>query len=132
TQGLDARLVDEEKAKVLEKTESFNTHFTYKTYYFAWDLMPEEDEILRGLRLMIKAGVVASRIIVYMLVGYNTSHQEDVYRFRQLVELGVEPFVMIYNDRRDDQWLRDFARYVNKWFYRTVELEKYNKGALIE
>uniref|UniRef100_A0A6M3M0W4 Radical SAM superfamily protein n=1 Tax=viral metagenome TaxID=1070528 RepID=A0A6M3M0W4_9ZZZZ len=132
TQGLDARLVDDEKAKVLERTESFNTHFTYKTYYFAWDLMHEEDGVLRGLRKMIDAGVVASRIIVYMLVGYNTSHQEDVYRFRKLVELGVEPFVMIFNNRRDDRWLRDFARYVNKWIYRTVEFEKYNRGALVE
>ncbi|MCK4266605.1 MAG: hypothetical protein KAX31_04940 [Thermoplasmata archaeon] len=131
TQGLDARLIDEEAAKALKGTESFNTHFTYGTYYFAWDLMHEEDEVLRGLRLVIDAGVVASRIIVYMLVGYGTSHEEDVYRFRRLVELGVEPFVMIYNDRRDDQWLRDFARYVNRWFYRTVELEKYNKGALV-
>ena len=127
TQGLDARLIDEEKAKALEGTESFNTHFTYKTYYFAWDFIHNEKEILRGLRQVIEAGVVASRIIVYMLVGYNTSHQEDVYRFRKLVELGVEPFVMIYNDRRDDQWLRDFARYVNRWFYRTVKLEKYRK-----
>ena len=132
TQGLDARLIDEEKAKVLERTESSNTHFTYKTYYFAWDFIHDEKEILRGLRMVIDAGVVASRIIVYMLVGYNTSHQEDVYRFRKLVELGVEPFVMIYNDRRNDQWLRDFARYSNKWFYRTVEFEKYKKGALIE
>lgn len=132
TQGLDARLVDEEKAKVLEGTKSFNTHFTYKTYYFAWDLVHDEKEVLRGLKMVIDAGVVASRIIVYMLVGYNTSHQEDVYRFRKLVELGVEPFVMIYNNRMDDRWLRDFARYVNRWFYRTVEFEKYRKGVLIE
>jgi len=132
TQGLDARLVDDEKAEILERTESFNTHFTYKTYYFAWDLMHAEDEVLRGLRKVIEVGVVASRIIVYMLVGFNTSHQEDVYRFRKLVELGVEPFVMIYNDRRDDRWLRDFARYSNKWFYRTVEFEKYMRGALVE
>lgn len=132
TQGLDARLVDDEVAEALERTASFNTHFTYGTYYFAWDFIHDEKEILRGLRRMIEAGVVASRVIVYMLVGYNTSHQEDVYRFRKLVELGMEPFVMIFNNRMDDRWLRDFARYVNKWFYRTVKFEKYKKGALVE
>ena len=47
----------------------------------------------------------------FMLVGYNTSFEEDMYRFRKLTEEKIDPYVMIYN-KMDDTKLKHFARYI--------------------
>ena len=40
-------------------------------------------------------GVYPGRIMVYLLVGFNTSHEQDYHRFSKLREFEVEPFVMV-------------------------------------
>ena len=133
TQGNDLRQVTEEKAAALADCKSYYLSFKRRTHYFAWDLMEDSDACLRGLQLLLDAGIKPRCLTVYMLVGFNTTHQEDLYRFTKLKELKINPFVMIYNDRRDDQWLRDFARYVNKpQLYKSVALENYKNGVLRE
>lgn len=131
-QGLDARLVTEEKAKALKDCKSYYISFKERTYYFAWDLMDNSTAILCGIRRLLEAGIKPRDLTVYMLCGFNTTHQEDLYRFNRLKELKINPFVMIYNNRRDDRWLRDFARYVNKpQNYKSIALEDYNDGVLM-
>ena len=129
-QGLDARLVTEEKAQWLADIKSYNGSFNNRTYYFAWDLMENSDAILCGLQRMIDAGVRPQNLMCYMLVGFNTTHQQDLYRFNKLREMSIDPFVMVYNNRRDDQWLRDFSRWVIKRVYKSCKFEDYNKGVL--
>jgi len=129
-QGLDARLMDEERSAWLKDVNSFNLNFNHKTYYFAYDLMKNSDKILQGLRTVIEAGIKPYSIMVYILVGFNTSHEEDYLRFKQLRELGCDPFVMVYNNRRDDPWIRHFSRWVNKRVYKTCALEDYKNGEL--
>jgi len=124
-QGLDARLIDKEKAEILAETKSYNLHFTNRTYYFSWDQIEDEKEVLRGLELMVDAGVNPNDLMIYTLVGFNTSHKEDYYRYKTLTERGFEPFIMIYNNRKDDPWIRHFARYVNKRLYRVCDLNDY-------
>jgi hypothetical protein len=93
--------------------------------------MENSDAILRGIQLLLDAGIKARDLTVYMLVGFNTTHQEDLFRFNKLKELKINPFVMIYNNRRDDQWIRDFARYVNRPKLRKkVKIEEYKDGVL--
>ncbi len=127
-QGLDARLVDDEKASALAETQSYNSHFTSRKYYFAWDLMGNEKSVLRGIQKMIDVGIHPQRIMVYLLVRFNTSHEQDYHRFAKLRKLDVEPFVMIYNNRRDDPWIRYFARWVNRpWFYKNFDFVDYDR-----
>lgn len=127
-QGLDARLIDDEKAHSLAKTQSYNSHFTKRKYFFAWDLIENEKQILRGILKMINVGVPPQRIGVFVLVGFNTSHKQDYYRFSMLRELGVEPYIMIYNNRKDDPWIRYFARWVNRpWFYKNFDFVNYDR-----
>jgi hypothetical protein len=59
-----------------------------------------------------------------MLVGFNTSFEEDMYRFRTLRELKVDPYVMIYNQLKDDR-LKHFARWVNGRIYKSCTWEEY-------
>ena len=60
----------------------------------------------------------------FMLVGYNTTFEEDWYRFRRLVEAGIKPYVMVYNKKPDER-LRHFARYVNSAIYKACDWEDY-------
>lgn len=126
-QGLDARLIDEEKAQALADIKAYNLHFNSPTYYLAWDLMEAEQEVLQGIQQLIDAGVKPYQLMIYTLVGFNTTHNEDYYRFKKLDEMGCDPYVMIYNNRRDDEWIRHFARYVNspKRLYRKYGLSEY-------
>ncbi len=127
-QGLDARLVDDEKAAALAETHSCNSQFSSRRYYFAWDLIENEGPIFNGLRKMIEVGVPPSQITVYMLTGFNTTHKQDYYRFSKLREIGIEPYVMIYNNRKDDSWIRKFARWVNRpWFYKNFKFDEYDR-----
>jgi hypothetical protein len=59
-----------------------------------------------------------------MLVGFNTSFEEDMYRFRMLRELKVDPYVMIYNQLKDVR-LKHFARWVNGRIYKSCTWEEY-------
>jgi hypothetical protein len=124
-QGLDARLVNEGIARVLADTDAYNFRFTDPQYYFAWDFIENEREIMRGLNYMIEAGVKPRYLTVFVLVGFNTTHEQDVYRFKTLDDMGIDPFIMKYNHRKDDPWLNHFARYINKRVYRSVDLGDY-------
>lgn len=113
--GFDIRLVNDEIAGYLAKLKF------EKQLHFAWDdlkLCPEE-KVIRGIEILKNAGIKPYRLMFYMLVGYRnpTLSYEDVHRFKKLLEFGVDPFVMLYNNCRD-RMLRKFARYVNKRLYK--------------
>lgn len=131
-QGLDARLMDEEKSKWLKDTASYNLKFKSKTYYFSWDLMKNSDKILEGLQNVMDAGIRPATLMIFILCGFNTTHEEDLYRFRKLREIGCDPFVMKYNNKKDDPWLNHFARWVNKRVYKACSYEDYKGGVFLK
>lgn len=96
-QGLDARLIDKRGAKVLAENPIYDRKFHERTYYTAWDLMKNEDKVLKGITNLIEAGVNPRNIRPYILVNFNTTLKEDKYRFDKLRELGTYPFIMPYN-----------------------------------
>jgi hypothetical protein len=97
SQGFDARLVTEEVAGMIADARCYDIKFRNQAVYTAWDNPADEGAVLRGIRLLLEAGIPGPKIIVYVLVGYNTSLEQDLYRFRRLLELGVRPFAMPYN-----------------------------------
>ncbi len=116
-QGLDIRLINKENAELLARVKH------YKQIHFAWDQMSYEKEVKEGLKILFKAGIKPYRIMVMMLCNYNTSFEEDMYRFSELINLGVDPFVMVYE--KADGRIRDFARWVNKRIYKACNWEEY-------
>jgi pyruvate-formate lyase-activating enzyme len=91
TQGLDLRLLNKDKVDALNKIKTRDIHF-------AWDNINDEKIILKNLKIYIKSSAKRPcSITVYMLVNYNTSFEEDLHRIYKLKELGVYPYVMIYN-----------------------------------
>ena len=62
----------------------------------------------------------------YVLIGFNSTKKQDLWRIEELRKLKIDPFVMPFN--KSDRYQKDFARWVNhKAIYRKVKWEDYNK-----
>ena len=53
--------------------------------------------------------------MVYILIGYNTTQEEDFYRCQKIHDLGHDPYVMPYNRTQEE---RQFQRFINTRMYR--------------
>lgn len=128
-QGLDIRLVDEEKATLLAKTWYYNWHFNSRQLYFAFDNVWDEKVVRKGIPILEAAGIRPEHLMIYMLVGFNTTFEEDMQRYSILwEEHRVEPYVMIYNNIKEPT-LRAFARWVNRRVHKHVSWVDYEYGA---
>ena len=127
-QGLDLRLIDDEKAEMLSKVDYRDDQFKTKRLYFAWDNIKDEKIILEKLNLLISKGIKPIHIMVYILIGFNSTFEEDMYRTKEFIDLGVKPFIMQYNrnqkKKRDPKQI-DLARWINKRYYNFVKWEDY-------
>lgn len=118
-QGCDVRLINEDIAKALSEVKHL------RSLHYAWNLMGFEKEVMEGIRTLSKY-IKPYKHMCFMLVGFNTSFEEDIYRFRKLRELKVDPFVMVYNENeKGDIRLKHFARWVNSRIYKSCNFEEY-------
>jgi hypothetical protein len=121
-QGLDARFITEENAKLLKEIDISMLHF-------AFDFMKNEKRIVRGLEIAKEILQIDDRIAtVYMLVNYDTTIEQDLYRVQKIKELGYQPDVRIYRKETlpRPHVLRDLQRWANNRFiYRTCEFMDY-------
>ena len=115
-QGVDVRLLDEEKCAALLCLKH------NKQIKIAWD-DPWED-IGSKLQEVIKY-IKPWRLMCYVLIGYWHDKEEmDLYRVEMLRDFGIDPFVMPYN--RSDPYQRAFARWVNhKAIFKRVPWQDY-------
>lgn len=120
-QGLDARLLTEEHAEILSKAPLFSQ------IYMAFDNIRDEYAVRRAVKILQQRGVRPGRLMFYVLVGFCTNPEEDMYRVRLLRSLGCDPFVMKYD--RTDRYQMDFARWVNrKELFKSCTFDEYLRG----
>lgn len=131
TQGYDVRCITKEKAQFLAEDKPWDLDFKERRLYIAWDYLGIEGWVKTGIEHLLNAGFKAKEIFCYMICGFNTTHQEDIYRFYKLLEYGANPYIMPYNNRKDDKWLNHFSRYVNRGLCRFIDLTEYKKGVLV-
>lgn len=112
-QGCDIRLMTPEIAQALKEVHHL------RALHYSWDLMGAEKNILSGIDIL-KNYIPVAKHMCFCLVGFNTSFEEDMYRVHKLVEKGVRPYIMRYNERRDDIRLNHFARWINAFIYKAV------------
>lgn len=116
-QGVDVRLLDEEKCKALNSLKH------YKQIHIAWD-DPEQD-LLPKLKEVIK-WIKPYKLMCYVLIGYNSTEEQDIHRIESLRSLKIDPFVMPFN--KQYRYQKDFARWVNhKAIFRKVAWKDYKK-----
>lgn len=130
-QGLDIRLVNEEFAQYLTEVKYYNWTFKLKALHFAFDDLRHEQAVRTGIQTLLDAGVSRRALLIYILVGYDSTFEEDLKRVEILKELGVKPYIMRYNRSKDER-LRHLARYVNRRYFEFIDIKEYNSGALYD
>lgn len=105
-QGLDARLLTDEKVNALKNVK-------YKFLHFAWDNAADTvtPEILR--KYSDTWGLRQERKKVYVLTNYNSTHRQDLYRIYTLRDIGYDPYVMIFNKIHAPKETRHLQRWCN-------------------
>ena len=128
TQGLDIRLINPENAQLLSQILYYDLKFTKRRLYFAFDDPKLEPVIIEKVQLLANYGIKPEHLLFYVIVGFNTSFEEDMRRFEVLDKLGCLPFIKPYNNRKDVPILNKFARWVNRRYYKVCTWVDFQKG----
>lgn len=111
-QGLDIRLMTEEKAKMLKQIKM-------KQLHFAWDRYEDKDYIIPKFELFKRiTGIGERNLIVYVLCNFNTTIEQDLERIYTLRRIGYWAYVMLYDKEHIPRGhiLRKMQRWVNNRF----------------
>ncbi len=91
SQGVDIRLMTEEKAEMIKRIKVKNIHF-------AWDRYEDKDKILPKFKEFKEiSGYGYQMLTVYMLCNFDTTFEQDLERVYTLRDLGYNPYVMLYD-----------------------------------
>lgn len=111
-QGLDARLLTEEKCLALDNVR-------IKEIHFAWDRYEDKEKILPKLRMfaeICKKKPHMHNAIVYVLVNHTSTLEQDLERIYKLRDIGYWAYVMIYDKKHAGQIYFDLQRWCNNRF----------------
>lgn len=106
TQGLDARLLTDEKVEVLKECK-------YKMLHFAWDNANDDYTPKMLEKYRDKWGLCQCRLKVYVLTNYNSTHEQDLYRIYKLKYMGYDPYVMVFDKYNAPVETRHLQRWCN-------------------
>lgn len=119
-ESLDIRLMDEGMVRALASVKR------EKRVHFAFDHPSIEKGVLRGVQALKDGGFPLWAATFYVLIGFNTTPDEDLYRVELLRTLGVESFVMPFD--KTDPYQKAFARWCNhKAVFKTVPWDEYRR-----
>lgn len=112
-QANDITLVDSKVAEALSKVNYRGFDGEKKQLYFAFDLMvrkkidPETGGTVtydmmkvvpEKVKMLQDAGIPPGHLVFYMLLGYNTTEEQDLQRVECLKSLGCEIYPMLFRD----------------------------------
>lgn len=122
-QGLDARLIDDNIAKLLSKVKWL------KPLRMACDSVSQMPYIEKATKLLRKHNCTPRNYFIYVLVN---NIEDALKRVIFLKELKLDPFAQPYrdftNNNEPEKILKQFSRWVNhKAIFKTVTWEEYNK-----
>lgn len=106
-QGIDIRMITEEKAQMIKQLKVKNIHF-------AWDRYEDKDIIVPKFKQFKEITQFDWRkLTVFCLTNFNTTHEQDLERIYTLRELGYYPYVMVYN--KQFTTMEDKCRQLQRW-----------------
>lgn len=106
-QGVDIRLMTEEKAEMLKKVKIKQIHFAYDRYEDR-DVIEEKFRAFKEI-----TGWEHHKVSVYVLTNFNTTPEQDLTRIMFLRECDFAPFVMIYDKEHIVQG--GFYSHLQRW-----------------
>jgi radical SAM superfamily enzyme YgiQ (UPF0313 family) len=124
-QGLDIRLIDEEKAEMLSKVLYYDDQFHTRRLYFAFDKPELEEIVIDKVRLLKEHGVPPKHLMFFFIVNFNTTFEQDYRRFQILDSLGTMPYPMLYDKYHAPRKIKDFCRWIIKRYYKLCTFEDY-------
>ena len=91
--------------------------------HIAWDL-PQLD-LTDKLKEVTKY-ISPSKLRCYVLVGFDSTIEQDLFRLNRLKQLKIAPFVMPYrdfdNETKPSQYMKDVARWANNmWLFKSCD-----------
>lgn len=123
--GLDIRMMTEKKAMMLKQIKQ-------KNMYFAWDRYQDKAMILPKFKMFKEiTGFDERKLIVYVLVNYDTTIEQDIERVETLRKMGYWAYVMVYN--KSELPKGDVHKRLQRWvnnrfiFAKCETWEEYNK-----
>lgn len=121
TQGLDIRCLND------ADIEDINA-MKLKEVHFAWD-KPEDDlaEKFKRYAEAAKHKPHGRFGTVYILTGYNSTMEQNLYRIYTLRDMGFDPYVMVYDKPHAPKELRMLQRWCNniRIFRKCRKFEEY-------
>lgn len=128
SQGINTRLITDEAAAALATIKYSDTKFSRRRLYTAWDNLKDEQVFFTGVERLAKAGIPPTNLMAYMLVGFDPLETWDRiwHRFSKMVAMGIDPYPMVYNDKRAD--LKCFQRWVITRTYKTTPWDEYRRA----
>jgi len=122
-QGFDCRLLNEANIELINQLK-------LKEIHFAWDYMKETERVLKGLLLYKKLATHKPHGMygtVYVLVNYDTTMEENLFRIYTLRDMGYDPYVMVYDKPHASKEIKRLQRWCNnrRIFKKTPRFEDY-------
>ena len=124
-QGIDARLLTDKKCEKLKKMK-------IKTIHCAWDRYEDGKHIIPKLNMFREiTGWDRHKVMVFVLVNFDTTLEQDLERIYTVRDIGFQPYVMIYDKEHTlaGDTCRHLQRYVNSpmIFNKLKSFEEYNR-----
>lgn len=129
-QGINVRLIHKEGAEQLAQMKYMDDQFKTKRIYTAWDNRRDESIFMKGIDIMLSAGVKSSHILVYMLCGYwKWETFDDVYyRFEKMKSMGLMPYPMVYSESPNYNELKKFQRWVVRRYHQFISWDEFKNS----
>lgn len=121
-QGLDIRLVTEENLELLRRININKPHFAYDRY--------EDKDIVEPRMRMVRETTGWTRRncrpVVYILVNFDTTIEQDIERIQFCRSIEWSPYPMIYDKEHADPIYKKIQRWCNNFiFWKVQTFEEY-------
>ena len=126
SQGINIRIISEEQAAALASVRFTNLRDSKNQATFAWDRPKDERLILRGIERCKAAGIKPWQMQFFVLIGFDSTPEEDLHRIEMLLAQGCDPYVMPYD--KTVHYQRALARFVNARIAKKTPWMKYEYG----
>lgn len=121
-QGLDIRLVNDRNMELLKQIKLDSIHFAFDRWQDKDIIEPKMREFARKTGFDRHKG----QVMVYILVNFDTTLEQDLYRIQLCRELNFSPYPMIYDKEHCDKVYKRLQRWCNNYiFWNTPTFEEY-------
>lgn len=105
-QGLDIRLVTDDIAKIFSKM------CIKPSLRFSFDDIKIEKQLRNGIKILKDNG--CHRSLIFVLVGFDSTKEDDLKRLQIIKELDQRPYVMRFESCRGIHWYNNLAAWANQ------------------